>query len=77
MKTLHYRFTPGNEEIKLTASVMRLSDGGKIMHVNYEHIRDGLRDKIYSAIFRPPKDEQDAMENGARPAGRAFVFPGP
>ncbi|MCK4514343.1 MAG: hypothetical protein KAU31_03745, partial [Spirochaetaceae bacterium] len=59
---LELRFTPDNEEIKLTATVMRLSKDGAVMHVNYEHIRNGLRDKIYSAIFRPPKDEQEAME---------------
>ena len=61
---LELRFTPDNEEIRLTGTVMRLSEGGAIAHVNYEHIRDGLRDKIYSAIFRPPKDEQEAMERG-------------
>lgn len=62
---LELRFTPDKEEIKLTASVVRLSEGGNVIHVNYEHIRDGLRDRIYSAIFRPPKDEREAMEEGA------------
>ena len=62
---LELRFTPDDEEIRLTASVMRVSEGGAVIHVNYEHIRDGLRDKIYSAIFRPPKDEQEAMEQSA------------
>jgi c-di-GMP-binding flagellar brake protein YcgR len=61
---LELRFTPNDEEIRITGTVMRLSEGDAVMHVNYEHIRDGLRDRIYSAIFRPPKDEEDAMEQG-------------
>jgi PilZ domain len=72
---LELRFTPDNEEIKLTASVMRLSEGGNIVHVNYEHIRDGLRDRIYSAIFRPPKDEQEAMEQGGGAPARSAAKP--
>ena len=65
---LELRFTPDNEEIKLTGTIMRVSEGGRVIHVNYEHIREGLRDKIYAAIFRPPKDEREAMEQGTRPA---------
>lgn len=61
---LELRFTPDDEEIRLTGTVMRLSEGGAVIHVNYEHIRDALRDRIYQAIFRPPKDEQEAMEQG-------------
>ena len=73
---LELRFTPDNEEIRLTATVMRLSEGGAVMHVNYEHIRDGLRDRIYSAIFRPPKDEQEAMEQATgKPAPGSKVQP--
>ncbi len=67
---LEIRFTPDNEEIRLTGTVMRVSEGGNVIHVNYEHIREGLRDKIYAAIFRPPKDEREAMEQGRRPAAR-------
>jgi c-di-GMP-binding flagellar brake protein YcgR len=59
---LELRFTPDDVELRLTGTVMRVSEGGNIIHVNYEHIRDALRDKIYAAIFRPPKDEQDEME---------------
>lgn len=57
------RFKPeGSDEIRVTGTIVRVSDSGKVLHVNYEHIRDGLRDRIYHAIFRPPKDERDAMK---------------
>ena len=60
---LELRFKPaGDLEVRLTASVVRLSDGGKIIHVNYEHIRESLRDRIYHAIFKPPKDEEEAAK---------------
>lgn len=62
---LELRFKPDDEEIRLTGTVMRLSENGAVMHVNYEHIREALRDRIYAAIFRPPKDERDAMKKGA------------
>lgn len=65
---LEMRFTPDDAEITLTGTVMRVSEGGGVIHVNYEHIRDSLRDRIYSAIFRPPKDEQEAMERGGGPS---------
>jgi PilZ domain-containing protein len=74
---LELRFTPDNEEIRLTGSVMRLSEGGSIAHVNYEHIRDGLRDRIYAAIFRPPKDEQEAMEQGGGTPNKSASKPAP
>jgi len=63
---LELRFKPDDEEIRLTGTVMRLSEGGGVIHVNYEHIREGLRDRIYSAIFRPPKDEQQAARQGTK-----------
>lgn len=60
---LELRFKPaGDLEVRLTASVVRLSEGGKVIHVNYEHIRDSLRDRIYHAIFKPPKDEEEAAQ---------------
>lgn len=62
---LELRFKPDDEEIRLTGTVMRTSEGGNIIHVNYEHIREGLRDRIYAAIFKPPKDEQEAARRGA------------
>ena len=59
---LELRFRPdGSDEIRVTGTIVRVSESGKVLHVNYEHIRDGLRDRIYNAIFRPPKDERDAM----------------
>jgi c-di-GMP-binding flagellar brake protein YcgR len=55
------RFRPDDSEIRITGTIMRISESGKVLHVNYEHIKDGLRDRIYNALFKPPKDEQEAM----------------
>ncbi len=60
------RFETDGSEIKVTGSVVRVSDSGRTIHVNYEHIRDPLRDRIYNAIFKPPKDELDEMERAGR-----------
>ncbi|MFW6289226.1 MAG: PilZ domain-containing protein [Spirochaetota bacterium] len=58
---LELRFKPADSEIRVTGTVVRVSDSGRTIHVNYEHIRDSLRDRIYHAIFKPPKDELDEM----------------
>ncbi len=59
---IELRFAPDAEEIRVTGTVVRVSDAGRTIHVNYEHIRDALRDRIYHAIFKPPKDEQEEMD---------------
>lgn len=56
------RIRTDETEIRVTGSVVRVSDSGRTIHVNYEHIRDALRDRIYNAIFKPPRDELDEME---------------
>jgi len=58
---IELRFKPDDAEIRVTGTVVRVSDSGRTIHVNYEHIRDSLRDRIYNAIFKPPKDELDEM----------------
>ncbi|MFW5689139.1 MAG: PilZ domain-containing protein [Spirochaetota bacterium] len=63
---LELRFRPDDTEIRVTGTVVRVSDSGKTIHVNYEHIRDSLRDRIYNAIFKPPRDELDEMERQGR-----------
>ena len=63
---IEVRFQTDAGTIKVTGSVVRVSDGGRTIHVNYEHIRDPLRDRIYNAIFKPPKDELDEMERAGR-----------
>jgi hypothetical protein len=63
------RFRTDDSEIRLTGSVVRVSDSGRTIHVNYEHIRDALRDRIYNAIFKPPKDELDEMERAGKRHG--------
>ncbi len=63
---LELRFDCGTAEIRITGTVVRVSDSGKTLHVNYEHIRDSIRDRIYRGIFRPPKDELLAMEQARR-----------
>lgn len=60
------QFKPDQELIKLTAEVVRLSDGGKVAHLNYEHIRESLRDKIYHAIFKPDADEIDPLAHSSK-----------
>ena len=62
---LELRFRSDDDEIRLTGTVVRVSDSGRVIHVNYEHIKEGLRDRIYRAIFKPPKDEQEAMRRAA------------
>jgi c-di-GMP-binding flagellar brake protein YcgR len=52
-------FAPADEELSVNAHIVRLSDGGRTAHVNYEQIKEPLRDKIYRAIFQPPEDEQE------------------
>ncbi len=59
---IELRFKPDDAEIRVTGTVVRVSDSGRTIHVNYEHIRDSLRDQIYHAIFKPPKDELDEMQ---------------
>ncbi|MFP4114540.1 MAG: PilZ domain-containing protein [Spirochaetota bacterium] len=66
---LELRFRVDDTDIHVTGTVIRVSDGGRTIHVNYEHIRDSVRDRIYSAIFKPPKDERDAMRRAARGHG--------
>ncbi len=56
-------FSPADEELSVKGQVVRLSDGGRTAHVNYEQIKDPIRDKIYHAIFQPPEDER---EDGAQ-----------
>lgn len=68
---LEMRFQPDDAEIRITGTVVRVSDSGRTIHVNYEHIRDALRDRIYNAIFKPPKDELDEMERAAGKAARS------
>lgn len=67
---LELRFRVDDVEIKLTGSVVRVSDSGRTIHVNYEHIRDSVRDRIYQAIFKPPADEVEAMEREKRKAAQ-------
>lgn len=62
---LELRFRTDGSQIRLTGTVVRVSDSGRTIHVNYEHIKDALRDRIYNAIFKPPRDEQDEMERVA------------
>ncbi|MFP4376334.1 MAG: PilZ domain-containing protein [Spirochaetales bacterium] len=57
-------FAPADEELRIKAHVVRLSDGGRTVHVNYEQIKEPLRDKIYHAIFQPPEDERDQTSRG-------------
>lgn len=59
---LELRFKPDDSEIRITGTVVRVSDSGRTIHVNYEHIRENIRDRIYNAIFKPPKDEEEEME---------------
>lgn len=70
---LELRFRADELEIRITGSVVRVSDSGRTIHVNYEHIRDSVRDRIYQAIFKPPADEVEAMERekrqGEKPQG--------
>jgi hypothetical protein len=68
---LELRFKPDGVEIRITGTVVRVSDNGRTIHVNYEHIRDSVRDRIYNAIFKPPKDEQEAMERGRTRAAQS------
>jgi hypothetical protein len=63
---LELRFECGTAEIRVSGTVVRISDTGKTLHVNYEHIRDSIRDRIYRAIFRPPEDELAAMARARR-----------
>ncbi len=63
---LELRFRFEETEIKITSSVVRVSDSGRTIHVNYEHIRDSIRDRIYQAIFKPPADEVEEMERAKR-----------
>ena len=58
---LELRFKTDDTEIRITGTVVRVSDSGQTIHVNYEHIRDSVRDRIYNAIFKPPKDEREEM----------------
>ncbi|MFW6261237.1 MAG: PilZ domain-containing protein [Spirochaetota bacterium] len=67
---LELRFTPDDAEIRITGTVVRVSDSGRTIHVNYEHIRDSVRDRIYNAIFRPPKDEQEEMQRAGSRSGQ-------
>jgi hypothetical protein len=60
------RFRPDNELLTLTARVVRVSDAGRTAHLNYEHIREPLRDKIYRAIFKPAADEVDHTAQGEK-----------
>jgi c-di-GMP-binding flagellar brake protein YcgR len=69
-ENIELRFRPDDAEIRITGTVMRISQSGKLLHVNYEHIKEGLRDRIYNALFKPPKDEQEAMKR-ARAQTRA------
>ena len=63
---LELRFECGGAEIRVTGTVVRVSDSGRTVHVNYEHIRDSIRDRIYRGIFRPPEDELVAMARARR-----------
>jgi hypothetical protein len=60
------RFKPDRELIKLTGNVVRMSDSGRTAHINYEHIRESLRDKIYHAIFKPAADEIDPLAHSSK-----------
>ena len=63
---LELRFDCGTGEIRITGTVVRVTNSGKTLHVNYEHIRDTIRDRIYRGIFKPPGDELLAMEQARR-----------
>lgn len=52
-------FELADQPVTVVARVIRRSEGGAVLHVGFEHINEGLRDRIYRAIFRPPKDEEE------------------
>lgn len=55
---LELTFQLEEQRIRVVARVVRRSDSGRVLHVSYEHIQEGVRDRIYQAIFKPPKDEE-------------------
>jgi len=47
--------TDRGDRLRVMSKVVRLSEEGDIMHVTYVSIRESVRDRIYSTIFRPAR----------------------
>lgn len=51
--TLELTFHPESEStLHLPATVVRTSKGGKVLHLSFENLREGSRDKIYRLLFK-------------------------
>lgn len=52
-ESLELTFHPESEStLHLPARVVRTSKGGKVLHLTFENLREGSRDKIYKLLFR-------------------------
>lgn len=51
--SLELTFHPESDStLHIPARVVRTSKGGKVLHLTFENIREGSRDKIYKMLFR-------------------------
>ncbi|MFW6214491.1 MAG: flagellar brake protein [Alkalispirochaetaceae bacterium] len=51
--SLELTFHPESDStLHIPARVVRTSKGGKVLHLSFENIREGSRDKIYKMLFR-------------------------
>jgi hypothetical protein len=51
-------FHPDSEEaLNVQANVVRTSRRGSVLHVNFEHLRESTRDRIYRMLFNPEEGE--------------------